>query len=105
MRVAIKVITGRGAEDVRSDDEEEAEVEPVEADVSHLDVKLANGAEVYAESSSSAHNGSLKRRRVDGNGTPLRDVFIGGGKHSSQSQFSAAQKLAESKIGCGGDDR
>ncbi|KAK6335911.1 sphingosine N-acyltransferase lag1 [Orbilia blumenaviensis] len=105
MRVAVKVVTGMGAEDNRSDDEVEEEVDEVsvEVDVFHGDLKLPH--DVHAESSGSALNGSAaaRRRREMVNGTPLRDVFSAG--MAGQSQFMAAQKLAESKIGCGGDDR
>ncbi|EGX49345.1 sphingosine N-acyltransferase lag1 [Orbilia oligospora] len=105
MRVAVKVVTGMGAEDNRSDDEVEEEVDEVsvEVDILNGDLKLAQ--DIYAESSGSALNGSAaaRRRRELVNGTPLRDVFSAG--MAGQSQFMAAQKLAESKIGCGGDDR
>ncbi|KAK6336245.1 sphingosine N-acyltransferase lag1 [Orbilia brochopaga] len=101
MRVAIKVITGMGAEDNRSDDEMDEEVDEVgiEAEVGgNGELKFTH--EAYAEASGSAAAGpAAGRRRRE----PLRDVFITG-KHG-QSQFMAAQKLAESKIGCGGDDR
>ncbi|KAF3919484.1 hypothetical protein ABW20_dc0100360 [Dactylellina cionopaga] len=105
MRVAIKVITGAGAEDNRSDDEVEDEVEEVGVEIDNVNGDLKLGLEAYAEASGSAMNGSTaaRRRREGANGTPLRDVFSAG-KHG-QSQFMAAQKLAESKIGCGGDDR
>jgi len=81
-------------------------------DVTQLNHLLLHNGEVglvYAEgsgssssSSGASSSGGVSRKRRDGvNGTPLRDVLIGV-KHSP-SQFSAAQKLAESKIGCGGD--
>ncbi|EPS45647.1 hypothetical protein H072_348 [Dactylellina haptotyla CBS 200.50] len=105
MRVAIKVVTGAGAEDNRSDDEIEEEVDEVsiELDVANGDLKL--GQEVFAEASGSSMGSAAARRRMREvvNGTPLRDVFSAG--KTGQSQFMAAQKLAESKIGCGGDDR
>ncbi|KAF3928309.1 hypothetical protein AA313_de0209293 [Arthrobotrys entomopaga] len=106
MRVAIKVITGMGAEDNRSDDEMEDEVDEVSVEVEVASGDLKLGQEAYAEASGSGLVGSAAaRRRVREvvNGTPLRDVFSAG--KAGQSQFMAAQKLAESKIGCGGDDR
>ncbi|KAK6505684.1 sphingosine N-acyltransferase lag1 [Arthrobotrys musiformis] len=105
MRVAVKVVTGMGAEDNRSDDEVEEEVDEVnvEVDVFNGDLKVPH--DIHAEASGSSVNGSTaaRRRRELANGTPLRDVFSAG--MAGQSQFMAAQKLAESKIGCGGDDR
>ncbi|KAF3940437.1 hypothetical protein ABW19_dt0204622 [Dactylella cylindrospora] len=106
IKVVIKVLMGVGAEDNRSDDEAEEEIDEVgiEMEVANGDLKLMAG-EAYAEASGSAMGSGARRRREGVNGTPLRDVFIGGTGKNGQSQFSAAQKLAESKIGCGGDDR
>ncbi|KAK6532829.1 sphingosine N-acyltransferase lag1 [Arthrobotrys megalospora] len=105
MRVAVKVVTGMGAEDNRSDDEQEEEVDEVNVEVEVLNGDLKLPHDVYAEASGSAANGSAaaRRRRDLINRTPLRDVFSAG--MAGQSQFMAAQKLAESKIGCGSDER
>ena len=124
VRVAVKVLKGGEAEDNRSEDEEEEEVEEVEIDevVSHeLNSKIGHElAAAYPDThigdfgigSSSGSSGinmvsngapgpSTRRKRE--NGTPIPAIFKQGKERASE--FFSPQKLAESKIGCGSEDR
>jgi len=111
--LAVRVLKGGQAEDTRSDCEEDEEVDDVGSwgvddeevrDEIRLLQASVNGGGVGKD-----EGGSARRRRekemvtTTSATTPLQNVFLHG-KHSA-SQYMSPQKLAESKIGCGGDDR